>query len=120
MNEIYGRATWFCAASALRYAAIGFALALAPEAPAQIAIEWANVGTDFATDANWLGGIPTAPANDLITNTASFGTATPTAQPNFAAGRSVAGVVFASTAGTFTLSGTGSPTLTLGTAGIDQ
>jgi fibronectin-binding autotransporter adhesin len=89
---------------------------LGPTAPvaAQIAISWANTGTDFATPANWTGGF--APADDLTTNIANFATATPTSQPALAVNRSVAGVRFTNGAGSFTLSGTG--VLTVGTSGI--
>ena len=78
-------------------------------------IVWANLGTDFATGANWGG---TAPADSIVTDLASFGTASPTFQPNLAANRSVNGLVFANTAGAFTVSGTGGAILTLGTGGI--
>ncbi len=78
-------------------------------------IIWANVGTDFATGANWVGG--NAPTNDTTTDIASFGTAA-TNNPSLAANRSVAGLVFANGAGSFTFSATGGSILTLGASGI--
>lgn len=96
----------------------GVACAFVSSATAQTAISWANASTDYATGTNWTGN--SAPADDTTTNRASFGTASPTAQPNLSANRSVAGVVFASGAGAFTFSGTGNPVLTLGASGIVQ
>jgi fibronectin-binding autotransporter adhesin len=88
-------------------------LGIAVSASAQTTLNWANVGTDFTTGADWGG---TAPANDLVTHIANFGTASPTQQPNLATSQSVAGVAFGSGAGSFTLSGSG--TLSLGASGL--
>lgn len=74
---------------------------------AQTSVVWGNVGTDFATGANWVGG--SAPANNTTSNIASFGTVT--VQPQLAADRSVARLLFSGTTAV-TLSGGG--TLTLG------
>lgn len=74
---------------------------------AQTAVVWGNVGTDFATGANWVGG--SAPADNTTSNIASFGTVT--VQPQLAANRSVARLAFSGTTDV-TLAGSG--TLTLG------
>jgi len=74
---------------------------------AQTAVVWGNVGTDFAAGANWLGG--SAPANNTTSNIASFGPVT--VQPQLAADRSVAQLLFTGTTAV-TLSGGG--VLTLG------
>lgn len=84
-------------------------MAATRSALAQTAIAWANVGSDFATGANWVGG--SAPANNTTSNIASFGTVT--VQPQLAADRSVARLSFSGTTAA-TLSGTS--TLTLGNA----
>ena len=76
-------------------------------ARAQTSIVWANAGSDFATGANWAGGV--APADNTTSNRASFGTVT--VQPVLASSRSVAGLVFT---GTDAATLTGSGTLTLG------
>ena len=59
----------------------------------QTAVTWANVGTDFATGANWVGG--SAPADNTTSNIASFDSVT--VQPQLAADRSVARLVFSGT-----------------------
>jgi autotransporter-associated beta strand protein len=74
---------------------------------AQTAVVWGNVGTDFATGANWVGN--SAPADNTTSNIASFGSVT--VQPQLAADRSVARLLFSGTTAA-TLSGGG--TLTLG------
>jgi len=74
---------------------------------AQTAVVWGNVGSDFATGANWVGN--SAPADNTTSNIASFGTVT--VQPQLAADRSVARLLFTGTTAV-TLSGGG--TLTLG------
>lgn len=76
-------------------------------AVAQTAVVWGNVGSDFATGANWVGN--SAPADNTTSNIASFGTVT--VQPQLAADRSVARLLFTGTTAV-TLSGGG--TLTLG------
>lgn len=73
----------------------------------QTAVVWGNVGTNFATGANWVGN--SAPADNTTSNIASFGTVT--VQPQLAADRSVARLLFSGTTAA-TLSGGG--TLTLG------
>jgi autotransporter-associated beta strand protein len=79
---------------------------------AQTIVSWANIGTDFASGANWQGGM--APTSADV---ARFDSATPVAQPTLAAaGAAVAGLVFGNTAGSFTLAGPG--TLTIGASGI--
>lgn len=97
---------------------VGIGLACSSTATAQGSISWANVGTDWATGTNWTGNV--APANDLTTNIASFAISTPTSQPQIASNLSVAGVIFASGAGAFTLSSSGASVLTLGASGIDN
>jgi autotransporter-associated beta strand protein len=98
----------------LLLAVAGFSVQALPAA----VISWSNTATDWATGTNWTGGV--APADDLTTDIANFATATPTFQPNLGASRSVNGIRFSNGAGAFTLSGTGSPTLTLGASGISQ
>ena len=87
---------------------------------AQTAVAWNSTsGTDFSTGSNWSGG--TAPANSLLTNTASFTSATGAVSPVLAADRSIAGLSFLSGGSgsvSFILSGSG--TLTLGASGIIQ
>jgi hypothetical protein len=98
--------------------AFAAAFGVAVHAFAQIAINWngGGDGTAYTDAGNWIGGVP---ANDTTTNTASFGTATFTS-PALASNRSVAGIVFASSAGAFTISGSGGAILSLGASGIDQ
>lgn len=94
----------------LVFAAVAL-VSLAGRGHAQAPITWANAGTAFATDANWIGGL--APQNDTTTNLASFGDIS--VQPSLASARSVAGLVFAgSTTGTLS----GGSLLTLGASGI--
>lgn len=93
-----------------RFATLLVALSLVCSAGtvlAQTAITWANVGTDFATGANWVGS--SAPADNTTSNIASFSTVT--VQPLLTADRSVARLSFTGST-VATLSGGG--TLTLG------
>jgi fibronectin-binding autotransporter adhesin len=78
---------------------------------------WGNVGTDFATGTNWLGG--TAPADNTTSDIGAFANATVTDNPVFTADRSINGLQFntGTAAWTFTGSG-GTQTLTLGSGGI--
>jgi hypothetical protein len=69
-------------------------------------------GDAMSLDPEFVGGVEIEPDN--------FATASPTFQPNLGASRSVNGIRFSNGAGAFTLSGTGSPTLTLGASGISQ
>ncbi|MFM7245191.1 MAG: beta strand repeat-containing protein [Planctomycetaceae bacterium] len=94
----------------MRLAAVLVALSpvsMARPGLAQTAVVLGNVGTDFATGANWVGN--SAPADNTTSNIASFGTVT--VQPQLAADRSVARLLFSGTTAA-TLSGGG--TLTLG------
>ena len=76
---------------------------------------WADVGTDFATAANWGG---TAPANNITGDIGSFNSVL-NFQPVLAANRAINGLAFTTLAtGTVTLSGAG--TLTTGTGGINN
>ncbi len=80
-------------------------------------ITWGNVGSDFATGANWVGG--TAPANDITSDIAVFPSGV-TANPRFNADRSVNGLLFDTGAMSFSINGLypGMTTLTLGSGGI--
>jgi autotransporter-associated beta strand protein len=79
--------------------------------------EWANVGSDWATGANWVGG--TAPVSSVTTDIASFGSTGGSAvNPNLAANRSINGISFLSGAFAYTLGATGGAILTIGTGGI--
>lgn len=76
---------------------------------------WADVGTDFATAANWGG---TAPTNNITSDIGSFNSVL-TNMPVLAANRSINGLAFTNLAtGAITLSGAG--TLTTGTGGINN
>ena len=76
-------------------------------------ITWGNVGANFATNANWLGG--TAPANDITTDVGVFANATVTNNPVFTADRSINGLAFNSGTAAWTFTGSGgTQTLTLG------
>ena len=90
---------------------------LTPPARANV-IVWADLGTDFATGGNWLAGV--GPANSTTLDIASFSRATPVTNPNLAASRSLNGLSFAATAGTYTFTATGGAILTLGTGGIND
>jgi len=80
-------------------------------------ITWGNVGTNFATGANWLGG--TAPANNTTTDIGAFTNGTVTNNPVFTANRSINGLQFNSGTAAWTFTGSGGPhTLTLGSGGI--
>lgn len=89
-------------------------LAFAGNANATTATWLGTAGSDFEAVANW----SSLPANDLVTDTAVFGT--PGAfQPQITRSRSVAGLVFNSPNGGWTLgSNATSNVLTLGTSGI--
>jgi autotransporter-associated beta strand protein len=79
-------------------------------------IEWANVGTDWATGTNWSGG--TAPANSTATDVASFGSMNGAAvNPVLGTQRSIAGVTFLSGAFSYNVSGS---ILTIGATGISD
>jgi autotransporter-associated beta strand protein len=88
---------------------------LAPNATGAT-IEWANVGSTWATGANWVGG--TAPADNLTSNIAAFGSqgATPV-NPNLTLQRSVAGVSFLAGAYSYNFSGS---ILIIGADGISH
>jgi len=95
---------------------ISFALLTAVQANAANKT-WGNVGSDFATGANWLGS--TAPANNITADVGVFTNATVTNNPVFTADRSINRLQFnpGTAAWTFTGSG-GTQTLTLGGGGI--
>ena len=63
---------------------------------------WANAGTDWATDANWVGG--TAPANSTVTDIASFGSGT-AVNPNLSSQNGINEIVFPSGASAYNFSG---------------
>jgi fibronectin-binding autotransporter adhesin len=80
-------------------------------------ITWGNVGSDFATGANWLGG--TAPADNITADIGVFTDATAAANPAFTANRSINGLQFDSGTAAWTFTGSGgTQTLTLGSGGI--
>ncbi|MBA3849604.1 MAG: hypothetical protein C0502_06365 [Opitutus sp.] len=85
----------------------------------QTAVTWGSVSSgNWTTNSNWVGG--TAPANSLTTNYAQFSNATGVTV-TIDSSRSVAGLRFASGAGAYTISKTGTVrTLTLGSYGILQ
>ncbi len=74
---------------------------------------WGDTGSDFATGANWVGGV--APANSTSTDIASFGTVL-NFQPVLAANRSVNGITFTATS-VVNLTGA---TFTIGSSGINN
>ena len=76
---------------------------------------WADVGSDFATNANWLLG--TAPANNITNDIGSFGLVT-NFQPNLALARSINGLAFtAASTNAVTLTGA---VFTIGNSGINN
>ena len=80
-------------------------------------IEWANIGSDWATGGNWVGG--TAPASSATTDVAAFGsTGGSPVNPNLAANRAIAGISFLSGAFSYTIGGAG--ILTIGSTGISN
>ncbi|MBI3884844.1 MAG: autotransporter-associated beta strand repeat-containing protein [Opitutae bacterium] len=87
--------------------------AVAVELPAATRT-WANAGTDWATGANWVGGV--APANDTSTDVASFGSGTAVG-PTIATALSINGLVFQTGGSAYTISGA---TLTIGSGGINH
>ena len=72
----------------------------------------AAANSAWATAANWVGG--TAPANDLVSDTATFDSGTYLNQPS-AGTRSVKGILIGTNCGALTVNGTA---LTLGAGGI--
>lgn len=102
---------------ARRILAVVTALTAIFSSSAQTPVTWSNTAgtlTSFATGSNWTGGV--APTDSLTASIAGFGTA-PGQQIGFAS-RSVAGVLFTSGAGAFTLSGGSGIVLTLGASGL--
>jgi fibronectin-binding autotransporter adhesin len=84
-----------------------------PSAP----LEWQNTGADWATGANWIGGV--APASSTTTDTAVFGSFGASAvNPVLAANRSIGGISFLSGAYAYSFSSTGGALLTIGSSGI--
>ena len=85
--------------------------------PARAVIRtWADLGSDFTSNANWL--LLTAPANNTTSDIASFGLIN-LFQPVLSTNRSVNGLQFTVLSlGNVTLSGAG--TLTLGNSGINN
>ena len=80
-------------------------------------IVWGNTGTQFSTNANWVGG--TAPANSIVTDIGSFQAATVSFNPQLTASRSINGLDFTNGTGAWTFSGnSGTRVLTLGSSGI--
>ncbi|MEY2479675.1 MAG: hypothetical protein QOI04_602 [Verrucomicrobiota bacterium] len=79
-------------------------------------IEWANVGPDWDTAADWVGGV--APTSSTTANIAAFGsTGAAPVNPVLAAARSIAGVSFLTNAYSYTVSGAA---LTVGLNGISN
>ena len=66
---------------------------------------WGNVGTDFATGTNWLGG--TAPADNTTSDIGAFANATLTDNPVFTADRSINGLRFSNGTAAWTFTGSG-------------
>jgi fibronectin-binding autotransporter adhesin len=94
---------------------IGTGLALT--APAAIVIWEGDTSSTFSTGSNWTGG--NAPANDLITDIASFQTGTIINNPNLTASRSINGLEFVSGTAAWTFTGSGGTRiLTIGSGGI--
>ena len=78
-------------------------------------IVWADIGTDFATGANWINSV--APRDTIAFDIASFDTVATQNAPVLAANRRINGLQFTA-AGSLTFSGAG--TLMLGTSGINN
>ena len=88
---------------------------LAPNATGAT-IAWANLGVDWATGSNWVGG--TAPADSTTTNIASFGSnGIGSVNPNLASNRSISGIIFEPGAFGYTVTGA---VLTIGADGISN
>jgi autotransporter-associated beta strand protein len=78
-------------------------------------IVWADIGTDFATGANWINSL--VPLNNINTDIASFDTVATQNAPVLAANRRINGLRFTAS-GNLTFSGAGS--LLLGASGINN
>src|SRR5207248_913400 len=77
------------------------------------AVVWANIGSDWNTGLNWVGGV--APG---INDTAVFATAPIRTNPTIAAATSVGGITIDDSGGPYNILQTGSQTLTIGSGGI--
>lgn len=85
-----------------------------PSAPT--ILDWANVGTDWSTGANWVGGV--APTSSTTANIAEFGVqGGAPVNPNVGSAQSIAGVSFLSGAFSYTIGGSA---LTVGSIGISN
>lgn len=86
-------------------------------APGAVVIWEGDTSSTFSTGSNWTGG--NAPANDLITDIASFQTGTIINNPNLTASRSINGLEFVSGTAAWTFTGSGGTRiLTIGSGGI--
>lgn len=82
-------------------------------------ISWGNTGTDYATGANWVGGV--APASSTTTGNATFGLAPGSVvNPNLGAARSAGLLTFAADASAYTIGSSGGFTLNIGANGISN
>ncbi len=82
-------------------------------------IVWTGaVSPNFETGGNW--NTASAPANDLVTDLASFNGAVTANQPALTTSRSVSGLSFATATGGWTLSGTANNVLALGVNGVSS
>lgn len=88
---------------------------LRSNAHAATSIEWNNTSTSWPSGTSWVGGV--APADDLTSNIAAFGsTGAAAVNPVLTLGRSVNGVSFLPGAFSYNIGGTSA--LTIGTGGI--
>ena len=89
--------------------------AVFPSLTTATTIVWADIGTNFATGANWINSV--APRDTIAFDIASFDTVATQNAPVLAANRRINGLQFTA-AGSLTFSGAG--TLMLGTSGINN
>jgi len=109
----------------LRFVCLMVLLGLSPCATKAATVVWANnaVGNaDWTTATNWdhptLGD--TAPANNVTTDIAAFGTVSGAARknPNLSASRSVTGITISNSDADYSITRSGSEQLTLGASGL--
>ena len=93
-------------------ALLTFALLIAGGGAPLRGATWNNIGSDWTTAGNWTGGVPTN--NDTAVLPSS---ATPV-NPNLASSQTVAGLTIDNTAGSYNVTQTGTPSLTLRYGGL--
>ena len=76
-------------------------------------IQWANVGSNWNTGSNWVGGV--VPGSG---DTAVFPKATTIVNPNLTAAASVSGITIDNSAANYSITETGSQTLSIGSGGL--